>query len=367
MISTAHRPVHASVKSSPFPTTIAVFFSVGLLETVLAYFLFSRADDHGYFLELANAGVSVVPDYRQDFLDLKAKAAGLVFYIVASPSRWLGGHELVHLLWLRAVTLSGFLAAFGVFQRVAAPNAPSEVRDRARSTFMILALLYPGQLAWTASLLRDGAGTALFFFGLACLRKDLRLILAPLLLLACFALRPEYALILGSLLAAIVAHRILKRVRSRILLLMLVLLTYSIATHSVQKDSGEFVQLAFGDSSLGYPVVSSALDIAAYFRILLQALLDPLELNALAWNSFGIADCAFFVYVLWQSRHLLRHASTLVAALTMALMFCLWTFAYFEIFVSGFSRHRLCLEVALIAMIALYQAHASPPRGVPKS
>lgn len=366
MTSTSNKAVHPPVKSSPFPTTIAIFFSVGLLETVLAYFLFSRADDHGYFLELANLGVSVVPDFRQDLFALKAKAAGLVFYIVASPSRWLGGHELVHLLWLRAVTLSGFLAAFGWFQRVAAPDAPAELRERARSTFMILALLYPGQLAWTASLLRDGAGTSLFFFGLACLRRDLRLILAPLLLLACFALRPEYALILGCLLAAVVAHRILKRVRSRILLLMAVLLAYSIATHSIQKGSGEFVQLAFGDSSLGYPVVSNALDIAAYFRVLLQALVDPLELYALAWNPFGIAECAFFVYVLWQSRHLLRHSSTLVAALTMALMFCLWTFAYFEIFVSGFSRHRLCLEVALIAMIALHQAHASSSRGAPK-
>ena len=34
--------------------------------------------------------------------------------------------------------------------------------------FVTFVLLYPGQLAWTASLLRDGAATAVFFLGLAC-------------------------------------------------------------------------------------------------------------------------------------------------------------------------------------------------------
>lgn len=338
---------------------VLLFFIAGLLETLLAYFIFSRADDHEYFLELANLGLSAIPDFIQDIQYLKAKMAGLVFYTLASPSRWLGGHELVHLLWLRGLTLAGFLAAFSWFQHMVAPRASPARRQQASTTFMTLVLLYPGQLAWTASLLRDGVATALFFFGLACLRKDFRLMLTLPLFGASFALRPEYSLILFSLILALTLHRLLARVSSRVLTMILALLVFSIATHSVQVQSATFAQLAFSDGGMAYPLINGPFDLSGYLRVLLQGVLDPIALDAPQLNAFGVIDSAFFVYVLWQSRNLLRHRSTVVAALGSALLFGLWAFAYFEIYVSGFSRHRLCLQVALLALIAI--CHVRPP------
>lgn len=346
---------------------VAIYIVIGLLETILAYFLFSRADDHEYFLELANVGLGALAADNDDLLALKAKAAGLLFYVVTSPSRWLGGHELVHLLWLRGITLAGALCAFSWFRRKLAPRAPSAARRRAESAFMILMLLYPGQVAWTASLLRDGIAMAFFFFGLACLRKDLRLCLTPALLGGALALRPEYALILISVMAAFMLHNALKRVKSRILLLLGLLLCLSIATHDIQAETAAFGQLAFSDGGFAYPVVTGTFDLVGYWRILLQAVLDPIALTSPSFNPFGIAECFFLIYLLWKARNLLRSPSTLIAALTMALLSCMWFFAYFEIFVSGFSRHRICLEIALIAMISLLNAHAYRPQAVAHS
>jgi hypothetical protein len=341
------------IRARPAPSPVPMFFLFGLLETVLAYFAFSRADDHAYFLELANLGTSVVPDYSQDLLTLKAKAAGAVFYAIATPSRWLGGHELIHLLWFRGLTLAGFLSAFSWLQHVTAPGATSVARNKARMTFMTLVLLYPGQLAWTASLLRDGVATALFFFGLACLRKDWRLLLTLPLFGASFALRPEYSLILFCLVLAMKFHRLLERFSWRVLTMIGVLLAFSISTYSTRAESAAFAQLAFGDGGMAYPLVNSPFDVMGYLRVFLQGVLDPIALDAPQFNAFGLIDCAFFAYLLLQSRRLLRHRLTMVAALSAALLFGLWTFAYFEIYVSGFSRHRLCLQVALIALIAI--------------
>lgn len=348
---------NAHLKVNRF-TLIAIFLAIGLIETVLAYFLFSRADDHGYFFELANAGLVALPDNNQDLLNLKSTAAGIVFYVITSPSRWMGGHELAHLLWLRAITLIGFLCALSWFRRKLAKSATSSERHRAETTFMILVSLYPGQVAWTASLLRDGIATALFFIGLTCLRKDLRLFLAPVFLGGAFALRPEYALIMFSLMIAMMLHIALKRFSSRIFLLLILILFFSIFTHSIQADISTFGQLAFGDGGFAYPVVTGAFDLVGYWRILLQALIDPIALSAPSFNLFGIAESMFFIYLLWQARSLLRHSSTLIAAFAIALLFSMWYFAYFEVFVSGFSRHRICLEVALIAMTSLLRAHA---------
>ena len=340
------------IQARPAINLVLVFFIVGLLETVLAYFLFSRADDHAYFLEVANLGLSVIPDFRQDLLDLKVKTAGQVFYTIASPARWLGGNELVHLLWLRGLTLAGFLCALSWLQRLATPHATRAERHKARTAFMILVLIYPGQLAWTASLLRDGMATAMFFFGLACLRKDWPLVLAFPLFGASFALRPEYSLVLACLLLALMLHRLLAGIKMRVTAMILMLLVFSISTHSIQVQSAIFGQLAFGDGGMAYPLVNGPFDLAGYLRIFLQGILDPIPLDAPQLSAFGLIDSAFFVYVLWRSRVLLRHRSTVVAALCCALLFGLWTFAYFEIYVSGFSRHRLCIEVALIALIA---------------
>jgi len=339
--------------SRPTVSPLLVFFFIGWMQTLLAYVVFSRADDHGYFLELANSGVSIIPQFSQDELTLKAQAAGAVFYALCTPSRWLGGHELLHLLWLRGLTLVGFLAAFHWFVRVAAPALPRSSRKRAMTAYMVLLLFYPGQLAWTASLLRDGIATALFFYGLYCLQVNWRLIFSAVFFGASFAMRPEYSLILICLAFALMFHRILSRVSRRVMFLVFILLLFSMASHSIQVQAAAFGQLAFSEDGMAYPLVTGVFDLPGYARVLLQAVLEPIALSAPHLNAFGLIDCGFFGYLLWHSRTMLRQRQTRIAALSMALLFGLWVFAYFEIYVSGFSRHRLCLQVALIALLAV--------------
>ena len=333
---------------------ILLFFAAGLAQTLLAYVLFSRADDHGYFLELANLGIDIIPLSGHALMDLKAQAAGMGYYILTAPARWLGGNELVHLLWLRLLTLWGFLAAFSWFREVLEPGLSKSELSARRSAFMILVLLYPGQIAWTASLLRDGVGTAMFLLGLYCLRRDWRLVPAMILFAVAFSMRPEYLIILILIIGALLGHRMLRGVTARIPALLALLLIVAVLSHPVQVQSALFGQLAFGDGGFAYPLVAHAFDINGYLQVLLQSLIDPVQL-ASPWTApaFAIMDAAFFLYLLWRGRLLLRSRNTLVAALTAGLILGLWLFGYFEIFVGGFSRHRLCLEIALIALIAV--------------
>jgi hypothetical protein len=351
--ASAPSPLSIPARKLSAGVSVLLFFTVGLLQTLLAYVIFSRADDHGFFLELANLGAAAIPESGQDLIDLKSKLSGTVYYLLTSPARWLGGHELVHLLWLRLLALWGFLAAFSWFQHILAPHISDTDRYFNRRAFMILVLIYPGQLAWTASLLRDGVGTALFLLGLYCLRRDWRIVPAGALFALSFALRPEYAIILILIIVALLAHWMIKPIKSRIVALLLMILVFSVATHPVQVQGALFAQFAFGDGDMAYPLVTHAFDLKGYVRILLQSLIDPIPLDApQAVSGFGIIDASFFIYLLWRTRLLLRHPLTLVAALAGALLFGMWIFGYFEIFVSGFGRHRLCLEIALIALIA---------------
>lgn len=342
----ARRPVGLGVMP------LLVFFAIGLLETLLAYFAFSRADDHAYFLELANVGLRAVPDGVEGLNDLKGKMAGAVFFLLTTPSRWLGGHELVHLLWLRFITLFGFVSGFKWIQATVAPEAPRAAVLANFRLFALLVLLYPGQLAWTASLLRDGAGTALFLIGLNWLRPSWRLPVAALLFGASFSLRPEYVLIF-ILLFFPLSKAIVARLKSPLRFLILVLAVFSVVTHPVQVTTATFGHFAFGDDGPAYPLVTGAFDVAGYLRVVAQAVLDPVALsNPLGGGAFGTAEMVFFVWLLWRARTLLVPGRPVVATMAMALITGLWIFAYFEIFVSGFSRHRLCLEIALIALVA---------------
>jgi hypothetical protein len=332
----------------------ALFFVVGLLETVLAYVIFSRADDHPYYLQIANNGIQAVTDHAQELLAFKSNAAAVSFYILTAPGRWLGGHELIHLLWLRLLILFGFLVAFNWFQKTVSPELSEDDRNAKRHMFMLLVLLYPGQLGWTASLLRDGVATSMFFLGLACSRPNWRIIPAAAFLLLSFSMRPEYLLILVLLVFALLTNRLFAAIKFRIAVLLLLLLFFSIATHSIQVLNAEFAQFAYSEANAAYPLVTSAFDLHGYFLILCQAIIDPASLGKLGQATlFSIAETIFFLYLLWQSRLLLRHSRTKIAALAAALIFGLWLFAYYETFVSGFSRHRLSLEIALIALLSV--------------
>lgn len=340
-----------------------LYFVLGLVETILAYYAFSRADDHAYFLQVANHGLQAVPDFSQPFLNLKTNAAAMSFYLITTPSRLLGGLELVHLLWLRLLTLFGFLVAFNWFQRTVSPELSEKARSANRHTFIMLILLYPGQLAWTASLLRDGAATSMFFFGLACFRPSWTVIPAMAFLAAAFAMRPEYLLILLLVLFVLSLRNAVAAIKYRIVVLLSLLLLFSIATHPIQLASAEFAQLAYGEANSAFPLVRSAFDLRGYFLVLCQALIDPIPLgNPHQATFFDLSEAAFFSYLLWRSKTLLRDNRPNVAALTAALMCGLWIFAYFETFVGAFSRHRLFLEASLIALLSAAQMDFGTPR-----
>lgn len=341
---------------------ILLFFIVGLLETILMYFTFSRADDHHYFLGVANFGLQAVPDAGQELLDFKAKTAAQVFYALTTPSRWLGGHELVHLLWLRFLTLLGFLSALSWFQNIVSPYSSAKAKRANLQTFAILVLIYPGQLAWTASLLRDGLSTAMFFFGLYFLRRNWRLILTPIFFGISFSLRPEYSIILTLIIFSIIAHEILTPRKYRTISLLAIILIFSIATHSMQVQSAYFAQIAYGEDGTAYPLVSHSFDVLGYIRVLAQSTIDPISLaTPQALSIFGVAESIFFMYLLWKCCPPLRDSRKIVAAMAAALIMGLWVFAYFETYVSGFSRHRLCLEVALLALVVVATKTESSP------
>ena len=333
---------------------VLLFFSIGLMETVASYYSFSRADDHAYFLEIANLGLKAIPEFDQPYFDFKAQSAGLAFYVLTGPGRLLGGDELSHLLWLRLLTLAGFLAGFVWFQNVTNPQASKVTRQKNLGLFITLVLLYPGQLAWTASLLRDGAATATFFLALVCLRRNIKVLLSVPLFAASLSLRPEYAVVLVLIATGLLIHRQIGRIGWRKMCLLTILLAFSMATHTIQVESSGFGQFAFGDDGMAYPFVSGVFDLLGYGAILAQAIFEPIPLaQPLSGSAFYVADFAFFVYVLFRCKELLGSKNSRAASLTMVILAGLWIFAYFELYVGGFSRHRLCLQVALIALITV--------------
>lgn len=340
---------------------LLIFFVFGLLETIASYYFFSRADDHAYFLEIANLGLQAIPEFNQPYFDFKAQASGLVFYILTGPGRLLGGDELSHLLWLRLLTLAGFLAGFVWFQNITNPATNSPTRQANLKSFVILVLVYPGQLAWTASLLRDGAATAVFFLGLACCRRGPRVLLALPLFAAALLLRPEYSVILMLIAGGLMLRQQISRIRWRKTLVVLALLAFSMATHTIQAESGGFAQFAFGDDGMAYPLVTGVVDLLGYGAVLVQAIMDPIPLTQpFSGSIFSVAELVFFVFLIYQSARLLESPNMDAVALICAMLFGLWIFAYFELYVSGFSRHRLCLQIALIALVSTNQRRKFP-------
>jgi hypothetical protein len=332
---------------------VTLFLLLGLFETIGALVLFQRADDHEYFLEVANIGTAAVLDTRVEEYDLKASIAASVFYGLMSPARWLGGSEVGHLLWLRLFTLVGFLCAFEGIRRLLPPDPADSGGDRARSRFLILCLLYPGQLAWTASLLRDGPACAFLFIALLAWSSRQR-ILALLFFGLCLALRPEFAAVVVLLAVGSLLFRHLRLQRHRITILVGALAVVTLVLFGPRQAASEFAQYAFASGGNAYPVVAHPLDIAGYAMVLVQGVIDPLSLAApAAVSPFILAETLFFVWLVATGLRRLRHSQLRAAGLIGGLFVSLWLFAYFEIFVSGYSRHRLALVVLMLALIAL--------------
>lgn len=334
-----------SIKSSN------IFLIIGLGQTIFAYLVFSRADDHTYFLEVANFGLSAVPEFNQALLIIKAQIAAYVFYSTNLPARLLGGHELIYILWLRLLTLLSFIAFFNWLQSTLKSDVTSTHKNK--KVFFALALIYPGQLAWTASLLRDGAATAFLLFGISCLRRHPIAFFSLPFFGFSLALRPEYILILVGLGASLITPHFVSQLKWRAYLFPAIILAFSVATHSLQSAPAAFGQLAFSDAGLSYPQVIYAFDISGYLKIFAQGMLDPIPLsNPITSNPFAIGEVVFFIYLISRTPKLILSANKFTSNTTLATLFVMWVYAYFEIFVSGFSRHRLCLTIILIGIYA---------------
>lgn len=332
---------------------VTLFILFGILETICALVLFQRADDHEYFLSVANFGTAAVLESGVDQYDLKARIAASVFYGLMSPGRWLGGSEIGYVLWMRLITLIGMLCAFEATRRLL-PADPTDIdSSTARSRFLVLCLLYPGQLAWTASLLRDGPAFTLLFIALLAWSARQR-ILALIFLGLSMALRPEFAAVVVLLMASSMLFMRLRLQRYRITILLGALALVSVLTFEPRQAASEFAQYAFASEGAAYPVVSHWLDISGYAMVLVQGLIDPMSLAAPAAASpFVLAETLFFVWLIATGLSRLRHSQLRAAGLFFGLFVGLWLFAYFEIYVSGFSRHRLALVIMILALITL--------------
>lgn len=331
--------------------TLFIFF--GILETICALVLFQRADDHEYFLLVANFGTAAVLESGVDQYDLKARIAASVFYGLMSPARWLGGSEIGYLIWLRLITLIGMLCAFEAIRKLLVPDRTDIDANSARSRFLMLCLLYPGQLAWTASLLRDGPACTFLFIALLAWSYRKR-VLALIFLGLSMALRPEFAAVVVLLMASSMLFIRLRLQRYRLSIMLGALALVSVVTFEPRQAASEFAQYAFASEGAAYPVISHWLDISGYAMVLVQGLIDPMSLAApAAMSPFFLAETLFFVWLVATGLSRLCHSRLRAAGLIFGLFAALWLFAYFEIYVSGFSRHRLALIIMLLALITL--------------
>jgi hypothetical protein len=344
----------SSRRMLPSSLAIILFIILGTLLVTAAYFAFSRAYDHAFFLDLVNNGISAVEISGIPTFDLKAQAMAEVFHAITAPARLFGDNELLDILWLRIITLVGVILGFEWVLQIAELELNSQEHAKARNRFLLLFLLYPGQIAWSASLLRDAPSCALFFTGLYSWTRKQRLIGLGFLS-ASLALRPEFLIVLGIIFFSIYFARKLRvRNNKRKYWLFGVIVAISIGSYQLRAAASEFSQLAFEDTGASYPVVEHPLDIPGYLNVFLQGVLDPIPLHDLgAATPFYILEFAFFTWLLIYAYRRLPLVNARTAGLLIGTFISLWIFAYFEIYVSGFARHRMGLMVILIAVVAL--------------
>ena len=332
---------------------ILIFFLVGMLETLSAFAVFQRAGDHAYFLALLNDANPDVLESGVELYDLKAKAVEFIFRAIAAPARWLGAGEIGYLLWLRLLTLAGFLCAFEYVRRSIPTDQSTKNIEAARNRFMLLCLLYPGQLAWTASILRDGPACALLFaamFAWSLRHRGIAFVCLALSLM----LRPEFAIVVTVLVASVYLVTRFQLRTHRILLLLVACALISTVLFEPRYAAIEFSQFAFGDTGSAYPIITNPVDIGGYALVFAQSLVEPMSItDPSSISPFGIAEAVFFVWLVYSGLRRLSLVDTRAAGLFAGLFISMWLFAFFEIYVSGFSRHRLALMFLMIALMSL--------------
>ena len=180
--------------------SIALIFYlfVGCLETILSYYIFDRTDDHIYFLDIANSPLVFNIDADLGFYNLKAQVMSIIYSAVTVPSRWLGNWDLIHILWLRIITLLGFYIAYRWVVLILNLHGTKVQAVKSQNLFMFLSLIYPGQLAWTSSMLRDGIASAAIFYGLYAFSSGRRMLSGILISLG-ILLRVEYVVLIACL------------------------------------------------------------------------------------------------------------------------------------------------------------------------
>lgn len=340
------------------PLVLVLFVLAGLMQTILAYNAFERSGDHTYFVDLANNGPEAVLDDEGSLFTVKAMVAGQTFYLLTTPSRWLGGFDVAHVLWTRTLTLLGFACAYEWMRRLLSRQrvaSSGRWAEPSRVQFMVLCVIYPGQLAWTTSLLRDGIACALLFMAMALWMTRWRL-LSPLLLGGALSMRPEFVLVVAFIAALTFLAKYGFLRKRRITKMVGLIAVISLAGFTVRQPISEFSLAAFENADIGgsYPAIAHILDIPGYLMVLLQAIIDPIGLAV--WRTaspFQLVEVIFFVYVLVACLRRLHYCSDQAAAIIIAGLLTAWIFAYFEIFVSGFSRHRMAIIVMLLAAITL--------------
>lgn len=342
---------------------IVSYLCVGVIQTLLAFAIFERTDDHLFFLDLANNGLSTVPETGALAYDIKAQIAGAVFHALTAPSRWLSAGELGHLIWLRLMTLGGFLLAFEWIRNIVPRREQPTDIGLARRKFMVLCLLYPGQLAWTASLMRDGPSCT-FLFGALFAWSMRHHVLALVSGALCLALRPEFLVIAAML--AIGQYLVVrfKPRKYRILIVMALCILISMVLFEPRWVASEFAQAVFAEDGFAYPFITNRLDWAGFSAVLMQALMDPISLASLTSltrpSLFSIAEVTFFFSLMLVGVGRLRAAGIQIAGIFIGLFASLWIFAYFEVFIGGFSRHRMGLLIVLIALTLLTRPKPRP-------
>jgi len=243
------------------------------------------------------------------------------------------------------------------------PENPIAAMDRSREQFMLLCLLYPAQLAWTASLLRDGPSCfALFAAFLAFSHRQW--VPGAFWTVVCLSLRPEFIAVMGMVAVAIHFAYRLKKKRKRLLLLGGICLGMAMLTYIPRDVSSKFGQTAFASNlTMAYPDMTGVFDFRGYLQVLAQAMIDPLPLAApTAGGLFPLLEVLFFGLVVLLALWFLRKADSMAASLLIALFTAMWMFGYMEIWVGGFSRHRLGMMILLIAIVAVIRTRGKRER-----
>jgi hypothetical protein len=127
----------------------------------------------------------------------------------------------------------------------------------------------------------------------------------------------------------------------------------SLLGFNYREDLAELFNPSFGDVA-SYPTIISPFDISGYLKVIGQGLLDPISISSISSAGFfGVFDATFFALALLAAIRAMSCPVRRLRGLLISILVTLWAFAYFEVFVSGYSRHRLGPFVALIACLAI--------------